>query len=298
MKKFKLPILMLMAVGMIASFNSCRKGEEDPRITFRSRDTRVTGKWSLKEYTYESTENIERKSKLTERFENVTLSSTDIDVVNTENISLSGGVLSRDVDYRKTDVYNDGTATSTSYRGSKKITERFTIDKLILKINEDFTFGIEYSYKQTSGETCDQEVIGGTWFTDPDVCDTTALSGDYLRTAEVENAGFWKWDDGEADRVEIDFEPARVKTTDETYTESGYNLQIDVAGSPIETVMKGYITRLTNKEMQFKRTIDLQQDWLTTETMEGLDNVIVESQRKSTTTGSVTEIWEKLEETE
>jgi hypothetical protein len=59
MKKFK----TLMAVLMIALFamptlNSCRKGEEDPLLSLRSRKARLAGEWTLvsgsETYTYSS----------------------------------------------------------------------------------------------------------------------------------------------------------------------------------------------------------------------------------------------------
>ncbi len=47
-KEFKIIILLLFVSSNILIFHSCRKGEEDPVISLRSRSKRLEGVWSLK----------------------------------------------------------------------------------------------------------------------------------------------------------------------------------------------------------------------------------------------------------
>ena len=47
-KLFTSALLLIMAVSFL---NSCKKGENDPFLSLRSRDARVTGVWNLSEYT-------------------------------------------------------------------------------------------------------------------------------------------------------------------------------------------------------------------------------------------------------
>ena len=48
MKKTNRIIMILMVVAFaITSLNSCKKGENDPFLSFKSRDSRITGEWKL-----------------------------------------------------------------------------------------------------------------------------------------------------------------------------------------------------------------------------------------------------------
>jgi hypothetical protein len=48
--------LMVLAIS-IAAIQSCKKGEEDPFLSLRSRKARLTGEWKLSSYSYNSYEN-------------------------------------------------------------------------------------------------------------------------------------------------------------------------------------------------------------------------------------------------
>jgi hypothetical protein len=43
----KVFLVMLAALIVIPAFQSCKKGENDPAISFRSRDARLIGNWKL-----------------------------------------------------------------------------------------------------------------------------------------------------------------------------------------------------------------------------------------------------------
>ncbi|HOU97507.1 MAG TPA: hypothetical protein PLP65_01545 [Bacteroidales bacterium] len=59
MKVISNTLLAILTIGLI--FNSCRKGEDDPFVSFRSRDQRLIGKWKLVEEKI-STEEINSQS--------------------------------------------------------------------------------------------------------------------------------------------------------------------------------------------------------------------------------------------
>jgi hypothetical protein len=52
MKKTLLAVIVLLSIIVIPS---CKKGEDDPFISVRSRDARVTAKWKLVNYEYQYT---------------------------------------------------------------------------------------------------------------------------------------------------------------------------------------------------------------------------------------------------
>lgn len=46
---------LLIAVVVLATFAGCKKGENDPFLSFRSRDARVVGEWKVSNYSYDET---------------------------------------------------------------------------------------------------------------------------------------------------------------------------------------------------------------------------------------------------
>lgn len=46
---------MLVAIMVVPTFQSCKKGENDPTISLRSRKSRLVGEWTLSEGSYTST---------------------------------------------------------------------------------------------------------------------------------------------------------------------------------------------------------------------------------------------------
>lgn len=52
MKKILVTVIVLLSIIVIPS---CKKGEDDPFISLRSRDARVTAKWKLVNYEYQYT---------------------------------------------------------------------------------------------------------------------------------------------------------------------------------------------------------------------------------------------------
>lgn len=57
MKKIITHIAIVLLMALSVSFiSSCKRGSDDPFISFRSRDGRLTGKWKLSKYLYVSKE--------------------------------------------------------------------------------------------------------------------------------------------------------------------------------------------------------------------------------------------------
>lgn len=95
MKTLQKTLLMVVAVAMLMPLlESCKKGEEDPGISWRSRNARVTGTWTLKSYDMSGT--------------------TDSTITRTNDVN--------DDDY----LYTSKTTWSDSYNGSTVITNSTT----------------------------------------------------------------------------------------------------------------------------------------------------------------------------
>ena len=48
----KINIFLLLAIVFLTVIPSCKKGENDPFISFRSRNSRITGKWKVVNFEY------------------------------------------------------------------------------------------------------------------------------------------------------------------------------------------------------------------------------------------------------
>jgi hypothetical protein len=48
---FKTILVLFLGLFFTLPFQSCKKGEDDPALSFRSRKARVVGEWTLKEFT-------------------------------------------------------------------------------------------------------------------------------------------------------------------------------------------------------------------------------------------------------
>ncbi len=120
MKTFKKTLLMVAIAAMLMPLlESCKKGKEDPGISFRSRNARVTGTWTLKSY--------------------------DMSGVNDTTITTSNDVN----DSNK--VYTSKTIWSETYNGSSVITNSTT--------DIDYTDQYEWFDITPTPQWRDQEVV-------------------------------------------------------------------------------------------------------------------------------------------
>jgi len=55
MKRINFIIVATLLFGVVAAFTSCKKYEEGPLLSLKSKNGRITGEWELKEYNYTNT---------------------------------------------------------------------------------------------------------------------------------------------------------------------------------------------------------------------------------------------------
>jgi hypothetical protein len=111
MKKYFLQISIILLAITVTS--GCKRGEEDPFLSLKSRDSRVTGTWELKSSSYLYTETESESGVLT---------------VNTNSVNFVNGV--------RTYVSTNGTIFTSTY------SFEMTIDKngsyMIVEINDGY----------------------------------------------------------------------------------------------------------------------------------------------------------------
>jgi len=152
MEKTKRLLIIALGVVMISPlFQSCKKGEEDPFLSLRSRDKRITGTWKLNK--------IEKTTVTT---------TTDVDV------DSNGVTLEINTDVRTTTTtFNGSSETIVETRietnedkrpGGQTVTDKFigdyprtTINVISFKetINKDNKYESSWSRTPTSYKACD-----------------------------------------------------------------------------------------------------------------------------------------------
>lgn len=110
-KYFLFAAMAITAITTSVSFNSCRKGEEDPAISLRSRKARLAGEWNLNAGKDDQTQNS-------------SVSTTTYD--GTNKIVTSNGQSDTTGYTNKMVINGDGTYTSTSVTTTKYVFWSFT----------------------------------------------------------------------------------------------------------------------------------------------------------------------------
>ncbi|PCH66351.1 MAG: hypothetical protein COC01_08245 [Bacteroidetes bacterium] len=170
MKRFS---ILLLAVIFCLPFSGCKKGEEDPGISFKSRDGRVKGIWKLTKITETSTD----VDKTTVVFLGVSSSS-----VTTTTIT---------VDYDGTDMTKtDLVTTEASSTTVNDVTTTVTTYSLTVTINKDNTYS--YSLDKTDKEYCTS---------DASTCTTFPSSNPVTYTEDED--GEWYWDDANDKKIHL-----------------------------------------------------------------------------------------------
>lgn len=238
--KFLVAILAALVLN-----TSCRKGADDPAITFHSRDTRLVGTWQLTGFTSKT---------------NTTTKTVTTNEVNTDNSqksdysknerTLSGGTLSV-LNYSTSESTSKfDTSSNVSNTGSKS-TRSYAITACSVTINDDFTYGLSIEYSVTSGENCKLEKSGSNW--SETNCNDLPEESMTKSQFSVDFAGHWNWSKETDDKIAVVFTPQNTSIDPLPYGISLTDIQKDF---PISTVFSGYITRLSNKELTFVNTID------------------------------------------
>lgn len=222
MKKTLLSLATIVLLSTVF-MTSCKKGEDDPAISFRSRDARVTGSWTLS-----SSEKTNSYNTTTTNTNNVNTDKSVIVNNNSTTTSIDGTAKSV-----TTIETNNENRTQTSYdyynNTFKTITTdnkttNTTVDKYTyvvnLEINKDMTYTVTYTETKISSTFNHTTISEGTTITDKS--DTIYNPSS---TKSWSESGEWAWLDSKKDKVII------------------------MAGP-----MNGYVKRLSNKEIIIEDT--------------------------------------------
>ena len=129
-------------------FSGCKKGEEDPFLSFRSRDARVIGNWKLKSWSETNTvKSITTVSNNvnSERYNTVTKNETTINIEG--NTKTTSTIISTDQTITTTDFEDQDFVTSTINTNSTNTTTTKYDYSIELEINKDYTFIASYTEK-------------------------------------------------------------------------------------------------------------------------------------------------------
>jgi hypothetical protein len=192
MKNFSLRLLVIaVLVSSLASLNGCRKGEEDPFLSLRSRKARIAGTWTATSYEESSTylniyddspnfddEIISSEGEITYSYSNgsIDFTSSQMDTYDGDGfyVSYSSELNAIGSEYNEefSAVFTDNTATTTIYEGDYSSSASFTytfdkdgtfeMSRTIFMDMSGVTEQVGYNmlYSETESRTT---IISGTW---------------------------------------------------------------------------------------------------------------------------------------
>mgnify|MGYP006287304401 CR=1 FL=1 len=237
MKKIRKTIVYLLAALLFVPFIiSCKKGEDDPWLSLRSRTKRLTGTWKITEVTSEnkSYEYKKTTNTINSDYEQETDESTETSSYDGSTWTLTDKVVDHEKSSETTwDPFNSEfitTITDLKKTVTNTIRNQVTCE---ITINEDNTYEANFTIITKSYSTDTVKIDSG--LTTTGNRDTTySPSNSYEFTEE----GVWAWgtenNDPKDDRVYINFIPYTTSTWTMTNSASFFS---------------GKITRLANKEM-------------------------------------------------
>lgn len=213
MKRYVLKLVILL-LFVSSIFSSCKKGEEDPFLSFRSRDARIVGSWQLK-----NSEGFHRSQDIIIRSNDVNNDVSTNDHSDQRETTFDGSIKKvktlylTEIDSETTefdDIENKFVTDIVASIVSQEKLEEYSYSANI-KINKDFTYSYTYS-----------ETILKTTISNFDGEDTTTTITEYADQEIISRTqtGDWFWHDSKKKKVIIN------------------------AG-----LMNGSILRLTNKEV-------------------------------------------------
>jgi len=213
-------LLSLAAIVLLSTvfITGCKKGEDDPGISFRSRDARVTGTWTLS-----SSETVSTYNTTTTTTNNVNTDKSVMVDNNTTTTSVNGtaktitAVETNNDNITQTsyDYYNNVfTTATTDSKATNTSVDKYTYT-VNLEINKDMTYSVTYNETKISSSYNRSTTSGGITITDKS--DTTYSPASTISRTE---SGKWAWLDSKKNKVII------------------------MAGP-----MNGYVKRLSNKEI-------------------------------------------------
>lgn len=278
---------IIMGIALITGCN--KVGSEDPSISFKSRDKKVVGTWTLKSYT--------------STFDETSKTTTNNDA-NTDN-SVSNTTTKNETDYdgstltvkESVNVNNDIVfegAKSNNPSGTRSSNSSYSLSNVTVTLYEDHTYGVSYEHALKSSESCRKVQVPGeeAW---TDNCDRASVSLGTSEKYENNNEGTWEWNGaGKEEKMEIILVDNSPREIAPGITTSGFVID------PIGELMNGHITRLSGSELKIATTSngsDGSTEHSITYVLVGEDRV----EAKETTveaanfTHTVEQVWEKTE---
>lgn len=313
MKKLLMSAAVVVMIG--AGATSCKKGHEDPGISFRGRDARVTGTWNLSSVTSEETMNetsVVTNDVNDEKWTTVTnySASWSFDGSSWSGVENQTVLTSYDPDGdNPADSFSDrhpSSSSATTKDGSYSISNTFNVDEISLTLYKDHTYAVSYSYTLSGGKM-EETYYDAT--DEKDVTESEDVLGGQKTVYSNSYEGEWRWNskDEQEKKTEVIFES--VSST-EGIGASGVDMGLG-------TLFEGHIIRLANKEIIIRRTENITDEDVTkvekdADAGNGLcsswDNTtgFCENEKsgiETTTTTSTTtieweEIWEKADDSE
>ncbi|OFX56737.1 MAG: hypothetical protein A2046_00380 [Bacteroidetes bacterium GWA2_30_7] len=217
-------IIALLSIVLSLTYTGCRKGEEDPFLSLRSRDKRIIGTWTLKSssevITTNTTEtdynnkNSEKTTEAESKSESMTFDGTVF--TNDETKTITTTTLTTEPSLNaQTGKYSYNTTTAVVVVSTNIINKKtYSVE---LEISEDHTYKATIAETITSFHYSGKQNVGGIDYPYTTI-DTTYSPAD-VRTWIDE--GDWYWEDAKDKKIMI------------------------VAGN----VMNGKLKRLSNKEV-------------------------------------------------
>lgn len=284
MKTIKNTLLAFAAVALVMPvFNGCKKGEEDPGLSLRSRKGRVAGEWTVSAYesTYDqnttysdpnTTSGDLTKNEVTgsEKFDGtaVTEASTSKNTYDDGKTS-SNSTTASGTTITWSNTGTSGTTTSTTGTYAKTTTNTYTFEK-------DGTFKLSSASKKTVEETDDTN--SGYKRVETDIDDETVTAeGTWSfigkdKTNEFKNKeriGIWY----------ATYNSVKLKDSKDTYTDKNANDGWDYA------TMSGS-NKTTNDDKKTAKSSDPDEIWEIVELKNKEMKVLIA--KTNTTNGSAT----------
>ncbi|MEQ1733595.1 MAG: hypothetical protein ABL940_07975, partial [Bacteroidia bacterium] len=198
MKKLTLSVL---ALATVASFTACKKGTEDPALSFRTRDSRMAGEWKLS--TAEIVKSY-RKSGGAGTAANPTFVETL-----TKNETYDGTTVKKSAVWSEVQTPGSTNTETSTFNGKYEMT---------LTILKDGTVKVATTTAPTSvtGVTSPANTLPSGLTVSPSSSNSSFGSYDYTNfdgtynyaasTTKSENTGRWSWSDSRKNKVMVNID--------------------------------------------------------------------------------------------
>lgn len=256
MKTIRFKHIFALTIISLTIVSACKRGEEDPGLTFKSREGRLVGTWELSDMAMETT--VRREYSRSNDINSNALDSTvDIEMEQT----FSGGTLTSNYDIKALIQIRAITGTDFNVGGSDGATGswrsdmKYSIPEIKITFNDDYTFGISYAFKSESNIFCywGKESLSGDWVNTTECAETNDIDRQEFTYVEP-IVGTWRWvNEGEVEKVQLAFDPLKRNMGD-NIPEAGFPMDYVMSGglsSPIGLVFDGEMLRLSDKEIKF-----------------------------------------------